>query len=133
MRRRFRWIGLVGWRVAGFFLVLLVPLVSHRLPGERIVRAEAGENAPPFDLKDAAAIKEGAALFARSCSLAYCHGKEGRAGAAPRLRGREFEPDFLYSLISQGEGKHLPFKDRYPPEQLWKIIAYILSLSGAED
>lgn len=131
MRRRFRWIGPFGWGVAGFFLVLLVPFMGHRFPGERAI--QAGENVPPFDLKDAAAIKEGAALFARSCSLAYCHGREGRAGAAPRLRGREFEADFLYSLISQGEGKHLPFKDRYSLEQIWKIIAYILSLSGAED
>ena len=43
------------------------------------------------DLKDPKLIAEGDAVFAKSCSIPYCHGKEGTAGRAPALNNRQWD------------------------------------------
>ena len=93
---------------------------------------------PPFPLDDPQAIEEGSKRFSASCT-GYCHGREGRVSRAPKLRGKTYDPAFLYSRISTGSpagptGLVMPgFQATLPPEEIWKVVAYIMSLSNAKD
>jgi cytochrome c oxidase cbb3-type subunit III len=94
--------------------------------------------AAPFPLDDPEAVAEGAKRFSASCT-GYCHGREGRVSRAPKLRGKTYEPGFLYARISNGlpagqTGLPMPaFQTMLPPEEIWKVVAYIMSLSTAKD
>jgi cytochrome c oxidase cbb3-type subunit 3 len=103
------------------------------------MRPPSGDTAkPPFALDDANAIEEGHKRFSASCT-GYCHGREGRVSRAPKLRGKTYDPAFLYSRISGGSpagptGLVMPaFQTMLPPEEIWKLVAYIMSLSNAKD
>jgi len=114
------------------------------LPVKGVVRAQgmrqpsAAVTRPPFPLDDPNAIAEGAKRFSASCT-GYCHGREGRVSRAPKLRGKTYDPSFLYGRISNGllQGQSsLPmpaFQTMLPPEEIWKLVAYIMSLSDAKD
>ena len=104
-------------------------------PPEGTQSAPQGSGAtPPFALTDETAIKEGATLFATTCS--YCH--KGHAGAGtsgvPTLRDRTYEKEYLFKTISDGPiSRRMPaWKYQFSPEQIWKLIAYILSLKHPE-
>jgi mono/diheme cytochrome c family protein len=114
------------------------------LPCKGVVRAQgmrqpaAAVSKPPFPLDDPDAIAEGAKRFSASCT-GYCHGREGRVSRAPKLRGKTYDPNFLYGRISNGlpagqTGLPMPsFQTMLQPEEIWKIVAYIMSLSDAKD
>jgi mono/diheme cytochrome c family protein len=91
---------------------------------------------PPFPLDDPDAVAEGAKRFSASCT-GYCHGREGRVARAPKLRGNAYEPNFLYARIANGfqgpKGPMPAFQTMLAPEEIWKIVAYIMSLSKAPD
>jgi mono/diheme cytochrome c family protein len=92
-----------------------------------------GAAAPPFDLSDAKVIGEGAQLFRQSCT-AYCHGKDGGASRAPKLRGAKLESGYVYARISKGSPNGMPgFEATMPRENIWKLVAYVMSLTKAED
>jgi putative heme-binding domain-containing protein len=80
-------------------------------------------------LKDPRFIAEGAKLFAPSCGNAYCHGTGGGGGGAPRLRGRDLEGAYVFKSISNGiPGTPMPsFKSELSDEQIWKLVAFIVS------
>jgi putative heme-binding domain-containing protein len=103
-------------------------LACGALAGCLTLRAQA----PNVNLDDPAVINRGRELFAATCSVGYCHGKEGRAGRGPRLAGRKFERDYLFRTITNGINKSLmpAFKSQLSEEQIWEAVAYILSLSG---
>ena len=91
----------------------------------------------PFPLDDPEAIADGAKRFSASCT-GYCHGSEGRVSRAPKLRGNTYDPAFLYSRIADGypigpKGPMPAFKTMLSPEEIWKIVAYVMSLSTAPD
>jgi mono/diheme cytochrome c family protein len=91
--------------------------------------------APPFDLHDPQVIKEGSILFATTCS--YCHKKTtgpGAPGAAPSLWDHAYEQDYLFRMISEGPpSRRMPaWKFQYSPEQIWKLVAYVLTFKEAE-
>ena len=89
--------------------------------------------APPFDLSDSKVVGEGAQLFRQSCT-AYCHGKDGGPSRAPKLRGSKLERSYVYARISKGSPNGMPgFETTMPRENIWKLVAYVLSLSNAED
>jgi len=79
--------------------------------------------------KDPQFISEGAKLFAPVCGNAYCHGASGKGGGAPRLRGRGLDPVYLFKTISSGISgtAMLSFKSEFSDEQIWKIVAFIMS------
>lgn len=134
MRRYQR--GMRGVILAGFTLLfIMVPLSGDDpaiLSQPTLAEAqEAGENVLPVDLKDPAVIKEGAALYSGNCTF-YCHGKEGMAGRGPKLRGRRFDKEYLFNVLSNGWNVMPAFKGRLTDEQIWKLVAYILSLSGED-
>jgi len=87
---------------------------------------------PPLDLKDPDVIAAGSSLFRRTCT-GYCHGSEGRLSRAPALRGREFEPRYLFLRISSGSPPMPAFQTVLSPEDIWKLVAYIMSLQDAKD
>jgi mono/diheme cytochrome c family protein len=89
--------------------------------------------APPFDLSDSKVVSEGAQLFRQSCT-AYCHGKDGGPSRAPKLRGSKLERSYVYSRITKGSPNGMPgFETTMPRENIWKLVAYVLSLGNAED
>jgi putative heme-binding domain-containing protein len=80
-------------------------------------------------LNDPQFIAEGARLFAPSCGNAYCHGSGGVGGGAPRLRGKSFEAPYLFKTISNGVSgtAMLSFKAEFSEEQIWKLVAFVMS------
>jgi len=129
-------------RVVVVLVVMAVAFVG--LPVKGVVRAQgmrqpsAAVSKPPFPLDDPDAIAEGAKRFSASCT-GYCHGREGRVSRAPKLRGKTYEADFLYARIAQGSpggatGLVMPaFQTMLPPEEIWKLVAYLMSLSSVKD
>ncbi|HEY3067165.1 MAG TPA: cytochrome c [Methylomirabilota bacterium] len=110
-------------------VALTVPIaVAVRAQGMRRPPPEA--TTPPFPLDDPAAIEEGAKRFSATCT-GYCHGREGRVSRAPTLRGKTYEPAYLYARIANGQPPMPAFQTILPPEEIWKLVAYIMSLSTA--
>ena len=125
-------------------ILVLVAAAIVGLPCKGVVRAQgmrqpaATVSKPPFPLDDPDAIAEGAKRFSASCT-GYCHGREGRVSRAPKLRGKTYDPNFLYARISNGlpagqTGLPMPsFQTMLQPDEIWKIVAYIMSLSSRPD
>ena len=84
---------------------------------------------------DPAPVARGERIFAQSCSVGYCHGVAGAAGRGPRLRGRTFAKDYLYSVIRDGiPSSAMPaWKDRLKDDDIRAVIAYVMSLATATD
>jgi mono/diheme cytochrome c family protein len=113
-------------------LVLLALLLA--VPLGLAPSARGGDAQPPFDLTDEGAIREGAGIFRKTCSVVYCHGSAGRPGRGPRLRGLTFDTGYLYRTITLGRPGGMPaFKEVYSEAEIWKVIAYVQSLRGLED
>jgi mono/diheme cytochrome c family protein len=129
-------------RVIVVLVVMALAIVG--LPVKGVVRAQGmrqpstAVSKPPFPLDDPDAIAQGAKRFSASCT-GYCHGREGRVSRAPKLRGKTYDPNFLYARISNGlpagqSGLPMPsFQTMLQPEEIWKIVAYIMSLSDVKD
>jgi len=128
----------------GVVVLVVMAVAIVGLPVKGVVRAQgmrqpsAAVSKPPFPLDDPDAIAEGAKRFSASCT-GYCHGREGRVSRAPKLRGKTYEADFLYARIAQGSpggasGLVMPsFQTMLPPEEIWKLVAYLMSLSSVKD
>jgi len=82
--------------------------------------------APP----DAALVKRGADIFAKTCAVAYCHGPEGGPGRAPRLAGRVFEPQALRQVVTNGvRNTSMPaFRTTLGEEGVNAVLAYLMSI-----
>ena len=70
-------------------------------------------------------ITAGEKIFAQNCSVGYCHGVAGAAARGPRLQGRTFDKNYLYSAISDGIPKSaMPaWKDRLKEDELDRFRA----------
>jgi len=119
-------------------LLLASDLLLGLLAGEQLASAQgmrqpsSEASVPAFDLADPAVVEEGSHLFRASCTH-YCHGAEGRVSRAPALRGRQFEPGYVYQRIAKGFPPMPAFETVLPPETIWKIVAYVLSVSNVKD
>ncbi len=86
---------------------------------------------PPFDLSQAAVIAAGESLFNRRCA-GKCHGLDAFAGEdAPSLRERShLTPLIAYVMINYGKPPTAmpPWKDRLSDEDIWRLVAYVVSL-----
>lgn len=122
----------------GFLVVVLTVAAVLGVSVEEIVRAQGmrppsvAVTKPPFALDDPKAVAEGRQRFSATCT-GYCHGREGRVSRAPKLRGKSYDPSFLYGRIASGAPPMPAFQTILPPEEIWKLVAYIMSLSTAAD
>lgn len=97
---------------------------------------EQASNIPTgINLEQDSVIQEGKTRFIQTC--AYCHGQEGEAGKTrPFKTHTDWEPQAIFDTISNGRrrgGNIMPtWKDSIPPEEIWKIVAYIKSLSASK-
>ena len=86
---------------------------------------------PPFDLNQAAVITAGESLFNRRCA-GKCHGLDAFAGEdAPSLRERShLTPLIAYVMITYGKPATAmpPWKERLSDEDIWRLVAYVVSL-----
>jgi mono/diheme cytochrome c family protein len=88
-----------------------------------------------------AAARTGKTTYLRLCQ--YCHGADGKA-----LENIDFEatnltdptryrygtePAAIFNSIKNGAGDDmLPFKDKLSDEQIWQLVAFILSIGPEE-
>jgi cytochrome c oxidase cbb3-type subunit 3 len=108
--------------------IRLVPIQ----PGAPI--AETSE-AGPYD-GNAAAISEGQRLY-RWYNCGGCHAPGGGGGMGPALSDDEWiygsQPQNVHATIVEGRPNGMPsFGGHLPDDQVWKIAAYVRSLSGLE-
>ena len=80
-------------------------------------------------------VPRGERIFGQSCSVGYCHGVAGAAGRGPRLRGRSFAKDYLYTVIRDGiPSSAMPaWKDRLKDDDIRAVVEYVASLATAAD
>ena len=84
---------------------------------------------------NSAVVARGEAIFAQNCSVGYCHGVAGAAGRGPRLRGRSFQKDYLYTVTKDGiPNSAMPaWKGRLQEEDIRAVVEYVASLASATD
>lgn len=97
------------------------------VPGRRLTN--------PFD-DNPRAVQNGRTFYTWF-NCAGCHGALGGGGIGPPLRDDDWiyggRPDQIYMSILQGRPQGMPsFGGRIPDEVAWQIVAYVLSLGGAE-
>jgi mono/diheme cytochrome c family protein len=110
-----------------WLFVAVLPCVLDGLGGVHTYAQEASPN-----LAQPERIAAGAVVFARHCARSACHGGGGRGGGAPVLRGRVWSPGRLWKIIHDASGVALmpPLGDRLSDEEIWAVIAYVLSISA---
>jgi mono/diheme cytochrome c family protein len=96
--------------------------------------APAAQIPPPSadDLRRADWIADGRTRFVSACG--YCHGQEGEAGKVRSFKERKnWDPQKIHDTIMNGRirGANVmpPWGGSIPDDEIWKIVAYIKSLS----
>lgn len=89
----------------------------------------------PFE-GNAQAIQDGKRLFG-AMNCVYCHGSQGSGLIGPALNDTAWRyggtPAEIYNSIHDGRPKGMPaWGAKLPPDQIWKLVAYIESLGGAQ-
>src|SRR5262245_18039295 len=109
----------------------LMILLGAMLFSPNCARAQVNAGSSSVDLSNPMVVAAGERTFATSCSVGYCHGKAGRAGRGPRLRGKTWEKQYLYDVILNGvPSSSMPaWKDRLSEKEIWEVVAYIMTLS----
>ncbi|WP_293380319.1 c-type cytochrome [Phenylobacterium sp.] len=103
-------------------------------PGEPV--SIAGRIANPF-AGNAQAVAEGKQLFG-AMNCVYCHGAQGSGLIGPALNGSGWRyggtPAELFNSIHDGRPQGMPaWGARLPPDQIWKLVAYLQSLGDASN
>jgi mono/diheme cytochrome c family protein len=77
-------------------------------------------------------VKQGEAVFSKSCATGYCHGARGANSGAPRLAARDFDQDFINNTVTRGvAGTAMPaFGATLSRADLTAVVAYVASLNG---
>jgi len=112
------------------------PTLSHvpmgAPPGSPL---ELSTNIPnPYE-GDAVAVAQGKALFS-AMNCVYCHGSGGSGLIGPPLNAPGWRyggtPAQIYNSIHDGRPQGMPaWGESLPPDQIWKLVAYVESLGGA--
>lgn len=102
-------------------------------PGETAAQGAGLVN--PFE-GNAGAVADGKALFS-SMNCVYCHGPEGSGLIGPPLNSPAWRyggaPAQIFQSIHDGRPQGMPaWGTRLPPDEIWKLVAYIESLGGAK-
>jgi mono/diheme cytochrome c family protein len=77
-------------------------------------------------------VKQGEAVFGKSCATGYCHGARGTNGGAPRLAARGFDQAFIANTVQRGiPNTAMPaFGTTLSRADLNAVVAYVASLNG---
>jgi putative heme-binding domain-containing protein len=83
-----------------------------------------------IDITSEDLIEQGAASYAKSCAVGYCHGTEGRSARGPALRDKAWNPRDFFRITHEGlPGTSMPaWNGILTNEEIWAITAYIVSL-----
>jgi len=89
----------------------------------------------PYGPDNAQAIQQGHELFIRM-NCAGCHGYGATGGMGPNLTDKYWRyggvPVSIYKSIYEGRPQGMPaWNPALPPDEIWKLVAYIGSLGGA--
>jgi len=81
------------------------------------------------------AVAEGKALFVRM-NCAGCHGYKAEGGMGPALKDGYWRyggaPVSIFKSIYEGRPQGMPaWNPALPPDDIWKVVAYIESLGGS--
>lgn len=71
------------------------------------------------------AIAIGGELWSKQCR--HCHGNSAYPGKAPKLKPASYEPDFVFSRITDGFKKMPAWKSVFSLEERKALVAYVLS------
>ncbi|MFM6832292.1 MAG: c-type cytochrome [Novosphingobium sp.] len=109
--------------------LIAVPVGGTHIP----VQSPVQQVASPYKDGDAAAISQGRALF-HSMNCVGCHAPEGGGGIGPPLSDHVWiyggEPAQIFMTIMQGRPNGMPsFANALPEDSIWKLAAYVRSLS----
>jgi mono/diheme cytochrome c family protein len=77
-------------------------------------------------------IKQGEAVFAKSCATGYCHGVGGAASGAPRVASRGFNQAYINKVVTRGiPGTGMSsFAAVLTRSDLAAVVAYVATLNG---
>lgn len=77
-------------------------------------------------------VKQGEAVFSKTCATGYCHGVRGGPSGAPRLAARGFDQAYIGKVVTQGvaDTGMASFSTRLSPPDLVAVIAYVATLNG---
>ena len=101
-------------------------------PGAPIPQIGAVQN--PYEGDDVA-VQQGKALFG-AMNCVYCHGAQGSGLMGPSLNDGSWRyggtPAQIYNSIHDGRPQGMPaWGASLPPDQIWKLVAYVESLGAA--
>jgi cytochrome c oxidase cbb3-type subunit 3 len=85
---------------------------------------------------DPAAARDGRQLY-NAMNCAGCHGALGGGGIGPPFADADWiyggEPGQIFASVAQGRPNGMPsFGGRLPAESIWRIVAYVQSISPPE-
>src|SRR4051812_37243082 len=80
----------------------------------------------------ASVVKQGEAMFSKTCATGYCHGVRGGPSGAPRLAARGFNQGYIDRVVRNGvpDTSMASFSTRLSPPDLVAVIAYVATLNG---
>jgi mono/diheme cytochrome c family protein len=80
----------------------------------------------------ASVVKQGEAVFSKTCATGYCHGVGGGPSGAPRLAARGFNQGYIDKVVRNGvsDTGMASFSTRLSPPDLVAVIAYVATLNG---
>jgi mono/diheme cytochrome c family protein len=80
----------------------------------------------------ASVVKQGEAVFSKTCATGYCHGIRGGPSGAPRLAARGFDQAHIDKIVREGvpDTGMVSFTTRLSPPDLVAVIAYVTTLNG---
>lgn len=118
------------------FRILALVIALFAVPSALADEIPPPEKTGGIDLNDPDVIKRGSEILFSTCG-GYCHGSDAGGFKGPALRARpDLEVKGLYATINFGRkraGKIMPaWKGTLTDEQIWSVIAAVVSLQTAE-
>jgi len=113
----------------------LVTVSAQAAGGQKGSAAAATESPVPLD--DPATIEAGQALFTGKLGCYGCHGQAGGGGMGPSLADATWiygsDEASIHETLVNGRPNGMPaFSGAATDEELWQVVAFVQSLSGAQ-
>ena len=113
----------------------VVTVSAQAAGGQKGGGAAASESPVPLD--DPATIEAGKALFTGKLGCYGCHGQAGGGGMGPSLADATWiyggDAAAIHETLVNGRPNGMPaFSGAATDEELWQVVAFVQSLSGAQ-